>query len=200
MMVETRTVFADIPREHPRTGFEQQCFADRIDRAARRHTARIGAEIARAVMPRAGHNGKRRIGRIRVQPDIGIALVVLQKDVVLRLIFFDHRVLEHERFELAFGDDDIEIVNMADQLPRFGVQPLGRLKIVGHAVAQQLCLADIDHLAGLVLVQVHARLHRQTAHALLELFSCHDGTASFAKSFDKKSAEQFGAFSQDAIT
>ena len=48
---------------------------------------------------------------------------------------------------------------MADELARFGVQALGRLKIVRHTVAQQLGLADVDDPAGLVLVHIYARLH-----------------------------------------
>lgn len=52
---------------------------------------------------------------------------------------------------------------MADELARFGVQALGRLKIVRHTVAQQLGLADIDDPAGLVLVHIYARLHGEPA-------------------------------------
>ena len=62
---------------------------------------------------------------------------------------------------------------MADELARFGVQALGRLKIVRHTVAQQLGLADVDDPAGLVLVHIDARLHGKPPHALLKLFSCH---------------------------
>ena len=62
---------------------------------------------------------------------------------------------------------------MADELARFGVQALGRLKIVRHAVAQQLGLADVDDCAAFVLVHIDARLHGKPPHALLELFSCH---------------------------
>ena len=62
---------------------------------------------------------------------------------------------------------------MADQLTRLGVQPFGRLEVVGHAVLQQLGLADVNHLAGLILVHVNTGLHGQLAHALLQLFSCH---------------------------
>ena len=172
VLVEARAVLADVAREYPRTGLEVERFADRVDGAARGHAARVGAEVPRPVLRRLGNHGKRRVGRVRVQPDIGIALVVLEQDVVLGLIFFDHRVLEHQRLELGFGHNDVEIVNAADQLPRFGIQPFGRLKIVGNAVAEQLCLADIDHLTGLVLVQVYARLHGQLAHALFQLFPC----------------------------
>ena len=172
VLVQAGSVLANVAREHARAGFEVQRLADRVDRAARGHAARVRAKVARPVVPRLGDNGKRRVGRIRVQPDIGIALVVLEQDVVFGLVFFDHRVLEHERFELGFGHNDVEIIDMADQLPRFGAQALGRLKIVGNAVAQQLGLADVDHLAGFVLVQVNARLHGQTAHALFQLFSC----------------------------
>ena len=62
---------------------------------------------------------------------------------------------------------------MTDQLARLGVQSFGRLEVVGHAVLQQLGLADVNHLAGLILVHVNAGLHGQLAHALLQLFSCH---------------------------
>ena len=172
VLVQAGPILADVAREHARAGFEVQRLADRVDRAARGHAARVRPKVARSIVPRLGDNGERRVGRIRVQPDIGIALVVLEQDVVFGLVFFNHRVLKHERFELGFGHNDIEIIDMADQLARFGAQAFRRLKIVGNAVAQQLGLADVDHLAGLVLVQVYARLHGQTAHALFQLFSC----------------------------
>ena len=172
MLVKARAVLADVAREHARTGLEVERLTDRIDRAASCHTTLIWAEIARPVMRRLGNHGKCRIGRVRIQPDIGIALVVLEEDVVLGLVFFDHRVFKHERFKLSFGHYDVKIVNMADQLARLGVQPFRRLKIIGHTVAQQLGLADVDHLACFIFVQVHARLHRQLAHAFLQLFPC----------------------------
>ena len=72
--------------------------------------------------------------------DIAVALVVLEQNVVLRLVLLYHRVLEHERFKLTVRDDDIEVVDMADQLARLGVQPFGRLEVVGHAVLSSLAL------------------------------------------------------------
>ena len=173
MQIEARAVFADVTRKDSRTGFEQQRFADRINCTTRRHAARIGAEITCPVVSGAGHNGKRRIRCIRIQSDVGIALVILQKDVILGLVFFYHRVFQNQCFKLAFSHDDVKIIDMADELSGFGIEPLGRLEVVGYAIAQQLGFADINDLAGFVLVQIHARLHRQTAHALLELFSCH---------------------------
>ena len=150
-----------------------QRLADRVDGAEGGLSAHIRAEIPRAILRRPRNDRKARIVLRRVQPDIRIALVVLQQNVVLGLIFFYHRIFEHERLELALGNDDVEGVDMADELARFGVQALGRLKIVRHTVAQQLGLADVDDPAGLVLVHIYARLHGEPAHALFQLFSCH---------------------------
>ena len=173
VQIQARPVLADVPREGTRTAFEVQCFTDRINRSSCGAAAHVRTEVPRSVMCRLGDNFEIRVGQRGVQPHIGIAFVVLEQNVVLWLVLLYHRVLEHERFKLAVRDDDIEVVDMADQLARLGVQPFGRLEVVGHAVLQQLGLADVNHLAGLILVHVNAGLHGQLAHALLQLFSCH---------------------------
>ena len=173
VQIQARPVLADVPREGTRTAFEVQCFSDRINRSSCRTAAHVRTKVPRSVMCRLGDNFEIRVGQRGVQPHIGIAFVVLEQNVVLRLVLLYHRVFEHERFKLAVRDDDIEVVDMADQLTRLGVQPFGRLEVVGHAVLQQLGLADVNHLAGLILVHVNAGLHGQLAHALLQLFSCH---------------------------
>ena len=173
VLVEARPVLADVARERTGAAFQVQRLADRVDGTPRRTAAHVRAKIACAVMRGLGNDLEVRIGQRGVQPHIRIALVVLEQDVVLGLVLLYHRVLEHEGFELTVGDDNIEIIDMADELACLGVQPFGRLEVVGHAVFQQLGLADINDLAGLVLVHIHAGLHGQLSHALLELFSCH---------------------------
>ena len=173
VQIQARPVLADVPRKGTRTAFQVQCFTNRINRSSCGAAAHVRTKVPRSVMCRLGDNFEIRIGQSGVQPHIGIAFVVLEQNVVLRLVLLYHRVLEHERFKLAVCDDDIEVVDMADQLARLGVQPFGRLKVVGHAVAEQLGLADVNHLAGLILVHINAGLHGQPAHALLQLFSCH---------------------------
>ena len=181
VQIQARSVLADVPWKGTRTAFEVQGFADRINRSASGSAAHVRAEVACTVMRRLGDDLEIRVGQRGVQPHIGIAFVVLEQDVVLRLVLFYHRVFEHERFKLAVGDDDIEVVDMADQLARFGVQPLGRLEVVGHAVLEQLGLADVNHLAILILVHVNAGLHGQLAHTFFQLFSCHAFATPFAK-------------------
>ena len=57
-----------------------------------------------------------------------IAFVVLEQNVVFRLRTSLSSSFQDERFKLAVRDDDIEVVDMADQLTRLGVQPFGRWK------------------------------------------------------------------------
>ena len=90
VQIQARPVLADVPREGPRTAFEVQCFTDRINRSSCGAAAHVRTEVPRSVMCRLGDNFEIRVGQRGVQPHIGIAFVVLEQNVVLRLVLLYH--------------------------------------------------------------------------------------------------------------
>ena len=99
--------------------------------------------------------GYPRIGSL-AHLDVVIPLVVLEQNVVFRLVQLYQAAFQHKRVQFARADDEVEIHDVVDQLQCLcvvvGVVP----EIGGHAVLERLCLADIDYLPGLVLHQIHA--------------------------------------------
>ncbi len=93
--------------------------------------------------------------------DIGIALVILEADVVARVVSLDELGFEDEGLKLALGDDPLDIRDVGDQAGGLGVAQ-GRLAKVGtHPMAQHQRLAHIDDATVGVAHQVDARLVRK---------------------------------------
>jgi hypothetical protein len=98
------------------------------------------------------HLGKR---LIHSQFQVGIGLVVLEIDVITRLVFFGERGFEDQRFNFAVCHNELDVDDIPQQ--RIGLPIKGsRLKVGTHAVAQVLGLADIDRLARHVFVEIDA--------------------------------------------
>ena len=111
--------------------------------------------------PRLVHAWKALAGDL----DHGIALSVLEQDVVVRVVLLDQVVLEHERLVLVSRDHVVDVVYPADKRARLGI-PVGE-EVAGHAPAQILRLADVDHLVVTVLHHVDAALLRQGMRLVL---------------------------------
>ena len=77
MIVEAGPLLADVARELPRAGGQQQGFADRVYDVPRLRPSAEGAEIARPVLGVAVRERERGVLAARVEADVGIALVVL---------------------------------------------------------------------------------------------------------------------------
>jgi hypothetical protein len=86
-----------------------------------------------------------------------VRLIVFKQDIETRLVFLDQIGLENESFDLVIDDDELEIRDGFDQSPGLGVLVSARLKILPHAIAEVLGLADIQDLPISILVQVDAR-------------------------------------------
>ena len=110
LVVEARPFLADIPREAPRAVRQQERLADGIYYLVRLSPAAEGAEVSRAVLARAADDGHHRVLAARVDTDEGIALVILEEDIVVGLVALYERVFKHQRLELAASDDDVEVV------------------------------------------------------------------------------------------
>ena len=93
------------------------------------------------------------------QLDVGVGLVVAQQDVEARLALFDQVVFKCQRLALVVDDDVLDIDRLAHERAGLRILKLvGFEKVAAHARAQVFRLADIDHHALGVLVQIAARL------------------------------------------
>jgi len=91
--------------------------------------------------------------------DAEIALVVLEANVVTRLVLLDQVVFEDQRFLVAGGHQRFDVFDPADQ--KLNLRALvGVAEVGAHPRAQVFRLADIDHLAGFVAHQIDARARR----------------------------------------
>ncbi len=58
-----------------------------------------------------------------------VLLVILERDVVMRLVLLDEVGLKDERFDFGVGDDEFEIADAADEFAGLAVVPAPGLKI-----------------------------------------------------------------------
>ena len=156
VVVEAGALPADVAGEFPRAGRQAEGRADRVDRRARFVAPAEGAEIARAVGRRAVDERKPRV-RPPAQAHEGIALVVLEQDVVVRHVLLDERVFQDQRLELTGDEDRVEMVHLRDHAPRLlVVGGVIFLEILADAVLELLRLAHVDDLSGPVHHQIDA--------------------------------------------
>src|SRR6476661_1425761 len=87
-----------------------------------------------------------------------IGFIILQHDVVLRLMLFDQTVFEQPsiNFSIDYGKGDI--ADLADKNPGFGINFIRVLiEIRGDTIFKILRLSDIDQLIALIPKLVDAR-------------------------------------------
>ena len=173
LIVQAGPLPADVAREFFGATRQAERRAQGVDDLLRAPAASVGAEIARAVIRDA--RGQRDDGIVLAQVDaqVGIALVVLEQDVVFRHIVLDERAFEHERLELRRGGDRLEMIDIRHHFARFCIMRRRILKILADAVFQFFCLADVDHGPGGVFHQINARLIGQRQRGLLQFLTGH---------------------------
>ena len=175
--VQAGALLADVAGEAPGAGGQTQGGAHGVQRQARFVPAAEGAVVFRAVVGGAVHQGKAGVVAA-VQPHEGIALVILQQNVVAGLMALDEGILQHQGLELRPDDNGVEPVHMGHHHLRFLVVAGGVLKVLADAVFQFFGLAHIDDLAGLVHHQIDAGQQGQVVGLGAELITGH-GVISF---------------------
>lgn len=68
-------------------------------------------------------------------------------------MLFYQAAFKHERFKLAVGEDDIEIVDILDHFAYLEAVVMLRAEILADAVFERLCLADIYYLRAAVFIR-----------------------------------------------
>ena len=173
LVLKAGAILADVAREHAAAIRQSERFAERIDDAHRLPASAVGAEVFCPVRVRAVGKRKARIRLPPVETQERISLVILEKDVIARLVALDEGVFQHERFKFRLGDDNVEIVHVRDH--RRDLRQMLAAEIARHAVFQRLGLADVNHLAGSVQHDINARQQRQAVGFLAQLLNSGHG-------------------------
>ena len=159
VVVEAGALLADIPREFPRAVRQQQRLGDRAYNVVGLAAPAEGAEVFCPVLPRAVRQRHFRVLLMQIEPDKRVALVILEQDVVVRLVLLYERVFQHQRLELAARDNDVEVMHLLHH--GLDLRQMLPVEIAADAVLQLLRLADVYDLSVLVEHDVHARQQRQ---------------------------------------
>src|SRR5262249_13107867 len=113
-----------------------------------------GPEVGGAVLLHAPGPHQARGLLLRGELAGGVVLVVPQADVVAGAVALDQVRLEDERFQIVAGDDELEVVDLADQGVRLRVAGPRVLEIGAHWAWERGGLPHIDDLALRVLVEI----------------------------------------------
>ena len=159
VVVEAGALLAYIPRELPRAVRQQQRLGYRAYNVIGLSAPAERTEVFCSVFPRAVRQRHPRVLFMQVQPDKWVALVVLEQNVVVRLVLLYERVFQHQRLKLAARDNDIEVMHLLHH--GLDLRQMFPVEIAADAVLQLLRLADVYDLSVLVEHDVHARQQRQ---------------------------------------
>ncbi len=148
---------------------KKKAAVNELDHAIGEVAGEVRAVVGRAVLAQAARNEDLGEAVGEGELDVGVGLVVAQKDVEARLALLDEIVFEGEGLVLVGDEDVFEIDGLAHQRAGFGVGLRGLEQIGAHARAQVVGLAHVDDLALGVFVEIHAGLGGQGADFLVEI-------------------------------
>jgi hypothetical protein len=165
LVLDART--APVPEDRVAARAEREHLPNGVERVAYRRRAGEWAEIAAPVLDDAPRDEDARPRVLQGHLDADVALVVLQPDVVARLVLLDQVVLEDERFLVARGHQRLEVRETVDEEAHLAAL-VSAAEIRADARAEVRRLADVDHLPVPVLQQVHARARRHGREAVVQ--------------------------------
>ena len=132
-----------------------------------------GAEIPGPVIGHAALDGEAGVALTHRQADVGVALVVLQQDVVAGFMALDEGVFQHQGLKLRVGHDGIEVVDLGHHGPGlFRVAGLV-VEVLADPVFQGLGLAHIDDRPLFVHHQVDPGLKREAQRFFFQFVKGH---------------------------
>ena len=156
--VEAGALLADVPGELPLAGGQAQGGEQGVNDALAGPPGAVGAEVPGPVPGHLGGKGELGILLLDAEADIGVALAVLEQNVVPGLVALDEGALQHQGLELRGHHNDVKVVDLGDHGPGLFIVAALVLEILAHPVFQRLGLAHVDHFTGGVLHDIHPRL------------------------------------------
>ena len=132
-----------------------------------------GAKVFRTVVAEFAHKGDSGVNLPHIQPEIGIPLIVLQQNIILRHIPLNQRAFQHQRLKFRCGDNHIKMMDLTHH--DAGLRRMGRgiLKILADTVFQLFGLADVYYLVCLIPHDIHAGGIWQAKRFFLQLVKRH---------------------------
>ena len=139
-------------------GTDADVLFDEFDGGAGAGGGGVGAPVAGAVFLAEADGGEARKGGVAHELDEEEALVVLELDVVVGFVLLDEARLGEGGFLGGAEDDEVEVVDGADEAAELGVGAAegGGAEVGGNAGAEGGGLADVDDGAGAVAHEVAA--------------------------------------------
>ena len=173
VVVQAWPVLAHVPWEDLAAPGQLQRQPDGLQQTVGHAPAAVGAKILRPIIGDLTDNGDGGVNILHIQPQIGIALVILQKNVVFGHIALDQRAFQHQGFKFTACRNGIKMVDLADH--HFGLWGVGGgvLEILADPVFQLFGLTHIDDLIGLVPHDIHAGSIGQRQGLFFQFFKCH---------------------------
>ena len=151
---------------------QQEVLLDDFQGLAHGHRGSVGAEVAAAVLDdAAGGEDARPVAPGHL--DAQVALVVLEADVVARLVLLDEVVLEDQRFLLVAGHQGLDVLHLAHEEGHVRAA-VAAPQVGAHPRAQLLGLAHVNDLAAAVPHQVDAGPGGQRVELVLQFLDVHD--------------------------
>jgi hypothetical protein len=128
-------------------GADREAAHQEVEGGPDRPGVAVGAEVPDPLSFTSAHHGGAGPLVVQGHGQPGVALVVLEADVVAGQVGLDQRVLEDQRIHLVLDHHPLDVVGLGHHLGRAG-QQVGRvLPVVGQPVAQGLGLAHVEDTA-----------------------------------------------------
>ena len=153
-----------------------EILVDQFDRPPRIARRKERAEIQSAVFLDAPRDEDSRIRLVHRELQIRETLVILEMDVVARLVLLDQRGREDQRFHFVVGKDVFQAGDFGNQAIRFWIQRAGFLEVRPNPAPQGAGFADINDFAPVVLIDVYPGRSGQILQLFLQLPHRHSPT------------------------
>jgi len=129
----------------------------------------VGTKIAGPILLDPADDGKPGIRLLPRYADVGIPFVVLEMDVVGRLLLPDERRLQDERVDLGIDRDEFHVRDAADEGDLFRPDRGRVLEVGADPLIQPLRLSDVEKLSAFIPEQVDAGLGREGRDRALQV-------------------------------
>ncbi len=142
-------------REIHFAGWNLEVAMNEMHQPVRQIAGKIWAVVSGAVLDQAARHVHARIFFLG-ELDVRERLVVTQQNIEARLPLLDELVFERQRLFVVVDQDVFDVARVGDQGAGFSVGQPVVIEVAAHAGAQILGLADVDHFAVLIFVEIHA--------------------------------------------
>ena len=169
MVIQTGTVFADIPRKIPVAGTDMVQLPYQFHRVLDRIRTCIRSEIFCFILFHSPHKQYPRIFLIDRHFQIRIGLIVLEHRIVFWPVFFDQITFKYQCFQLGIRDDILKSRDLLHHLLFLYPEISAALKILPHPVFQADRFSHIDDRIFRIVHDIDARFSRQFLQFFLNI-------------------------------